>query len=247
MTLSVKHLLWAALTPLFALSAMGQQDSTSREVADHQHTWYMAFGNHRLNESLALHTEYQFRRTGLGQDWQQSLLRVGLDWIRDDQHTATAGYGWIRSYPYGEQPIGEAFDEHRIWQQLITKSVTGSFTWMHRYRLEQRYMDRPSGASWQHRARYFVQITWPVPNHPAWSLSAYEEAFVGLRALTNPVQNLLQQNRLSVALNHKLANGTALQLGYLQQALWKGDGRAERNRTLLVGVRHNLDFRTAAD
>ena len=118
---------------------------------------------------------------------------------------------------------------------------------MHRYRLEQRYMDRPSGASWQHRARYFVQITWPVPNHPSWSLSAYEEAFVGLRALTNPVQNLLQQNRLSVALNHKLANGTALQLGYLQQALWKGDGRAERNRTLLVGVRHNLDFRTAQD
>ena len=215
-----------------------------RDVVDQQMSWYMLFGNHRLTHQLGLHTEYQFRRTGLGADWQQSLLRFGLDWHRDDQHVVTGGYGWIRSFPYGEQPIAETFDEHRIWQQLVTKSVTGQFKWVHRYRLEQRLMQFSSGSRWQHRARYFMQVKWPVPNHPEWALTAYEEAFIGLRALDTPVLNLLQQNRMSVALNRKWEGGTSVQIGYLRQVLIKGSGlAAERNHVLLVGLRHNLDFR----
>ena len=85
----------------------------------------MVIGNHRVNERLGVHAEYQFRRTGLGADWQQSLLRVGLDWHRNEQCTVTGGYGWIRNYT-GEQPDDQMFDEHRIWQQLITKAETGA-------------------------------------------------------------------------------------------------------------------------
>lgn len=225
------------------LSVLSTSAQDTRDVATHQHTWFMAFGNHRLSDTWGVHTEYQFRRTDLGQDWQQSLMRVGLDWHRSEQHVVTAGYGWIRSYPYGEQPIAQLFDEHRIWQQLITKSKTGAINWTHRYRLEQRFMDRPEGSAWQHRARYFVQISWSIPNHTNWSISAYEEAFIGLRDLAMPVINLLQQNRLSAALNYRLNNGTSLQVGWLQQVLWKGDGRAENNQTLLLGVRHDLDLR----
>ena len=122
--------------------------------------------------------------------------------------------------------------------------MTGQFKWTHRYRLEQRLMQFADGSRWQHRARYFVQVKWAVPNHPEWFLTAYEEAFIGLRNLDNPVLNLLQQNRMSVAVNHTLGNGTSLQLGYLRQVLLKGSGyAAERNHVLLVGVRHNLDFR----
>ena len=223
-------------------SAWGQ--SAERTVSNQDHTWLMAFGNHRLTETWGLHTEYQFRRTGWGGGWQQSLLRVGLDRHLQDGAMLTAGYGWIRSFPYGEQPIAETFDEHRIWQQLITQSQTGPLKWLHRYRLEQRYMDRKDNPSWQHRVRYFVQVTCPLPSKPQWSFSAYEEAFVGLRSLTSPTVNLLQQNRLALALNRAWASGTSVQLGYLHQVLWKGDGlRVEQNHTLLLGVRHDLDVR----
>ena len=214
-----------------------------REVATHNHTWLMAFGNHRIYDAVGVHTEYQFRRTGLGQDWQQSLLRIGLDWHRDERHFASAGYGWIRSFPYGDKPIAEAFDEHRIWQQLISKSSTGNFKWLHRYRLEQRYMDRATGASWQNRTRYFVQLSWSLPKHPEWSISAYEEVFIGLRKAEQRVDNLLQQNRISLGLNYRFDKGTSVQFGWLLQSLWKGDGRGEQNQTLLIGLRHNLDFR----
>ncbi|MGB2424093.1 MAG: DUF2490 domain-containing protein, partial [Flavobacteriales bacterium] len=196
-----------ALATGILLSNSAQAQDDLRDVVDQQMSWYMLFGNHRLTRQLGLHTEYQFRRTGLGADWQQSLLRFGLDWHRDDQHVVTGGYGWIRSFPYGEQPIAETFDEHRIWQQLVIKSVTGQFKWVHRYRLEQRLMQFSSSSRWQHRARYFMQVKWPVPNHPEWAVTAYEEAFIGLRALDTPVSNLLQQNRMSVALNRKWEGG----------------------------------------
>ena len=87
---------------------------------------------------------------------------------------------------------------------------------MHRYRLEQRLMQFSSGSRWQHRARYFMQVKWPVPNHPEWAVTAYEEAFIGLRTLDSPVSNLLQQNRMSVALNRKWEGGTSVQVGYLR-------------------------------
>ena len=242
--LSPSRVTLIALATIIMLSNSAQAQDDLRDVVDQQMSWYMLFGNHRLTDQVGLHTEYQFRRTGLGADWQQSLLRVGLDWHRDDQQVVTGGYGWIRSFPYGEQLISETFDEHRIWQQLVTKSVTGQFKWVHRYRLEQRLMQFSSGSRWQHRARYFMQVKWPVPNHPEWAVTAYEEAFIGLRTLDSPVSNLLQQNRMSVALNRKWEGGTSVQVGYLRQVLIKGSGiEAERNHILLVGLRHNLDFR----
>ena len=92
---------------------------------------------------------------------------------------ATDGFG---ASPAVEQPIAETFDEHRIWQQLITQSQTGPLKWLHRYRLEQRYMNRKDNPSWQHRVKYFFQVTCPLPSKPHWSFSAYEEACVGLRS-----------------------------------------------------------------
>jgi hypothetical protein len=151
--LSGVRLALATMAVGLLISDTSRAQADVRDVIDQQMSWYMLFGNHRLTDQLGLHTEYQFRRTGFGADWQQSLLRFGLDWHRDDQHVVTGGYGWIRSFPYGEQPIAETFDEHRLWQQLVTKSVTGQFKWVHRYRLEQRLMQFTTGSRWQHRVR----------------------------------------------------------------------------------------------
>ena len=74
-------------------------------------------------------------------------------------------------------------------------------------------------------------------------MSAYEEVFIGLRKAEKRVENLLQQNRLSAGLNYRFKKGTSVQIGWLLQSLWKGDGGAEQNQTLLIGLRHDLDFR----
>ena len=42
--------------------------------------WYNYFGTFKLNQKFSVHTEYQFRRTEIIKNWQQSLLRMGLNY-----------------------------------------------------------------------------------------------------------------------------------------------------------------------
>ena len=89
-------------------------------------------------------------------------------------------------------------------------------------------MQFADGSRWQHRARYFVQVKWAIPNHPEWFLTAYEEAFIGLRNLDNPVLNLLQQNRMSVAVNHNLRERHLPSTGVLASKCSWGSGHRRR-------------------
>ncbi len=41
-------------------------------------TWYMYFGDHPLTRSWGVHLEGQYRRQGIGQRWEQLLVRPGL-------------------------------------------------------------------------------------------------------------------------------------------------------------------------
>ena len=69
--------------------------------------WYNYFGTFKINGRLGLHTEYQFRRDNLITDWQQSLLRVGLNYQLNPRVLLRAGYALIETFPYGEIPINE--------------------------------------------------------------------------------------------------------------------------------------------
>ena len=93
---------------------------------------------------------------------------------------------------------------------------------------------------WQHRARYFVQVTYGL--YPTDRLGPHINApFIGLRALDQPVLNLLQQNRLSLAVAHKLKGCT--NSDYLSRHFGKVQAWLRSATTGVGGARHNLDFR----
>lgn len=216
----------------------------------------MYFGNHRLSERWGIHTEYQWRRADLFNDWQQSLLRLGVDYYSKSGAQFTAGYGWIRSYQYGDQPISYNLNEHRIWEQLILKSKAGRFDFQHRYRLEQRFLENwvkdadgtynMDGFLFRQRVRYRFLVTMPISRKEMASntlfLAVYDEPFLGFGK--GIAKNILDQNRLYAALGWRFNPNFNVQLGYLNQYVVKKDGiQAERNHTLQIGVTYNLDLR----
>ncbi len=226
------------------------------QTATHTNSWWMYFGNHRLNDKLGLHTEYQFRRHDIVSDWQQSLMRVGLDYHLPKKAMVTAGYGWIVSFPYGEQPIPAKFTEHRIWQQLVLQQNIGRFNFQHRYRLEQRFLENVSldvvgnkvvdGHRFRQRARYRFFLAVPISNKTMEDntlfFSTYEEVFLGFGKGIQ--RNILDQNRLYFALGWRFNKDVNVQLGYLNHYVIKGDGdHREMNHTLQCGLTYNLDLR----
>ncbi|MFN5134780.1 MAG: DUF2490 domain-containing protein, partial [Chitinophagaceae bacterium] len=67
--------------------------------------WFTNQGNWKLNNKWSVHTEYQWRREDVVASWQQSLLRVGMNFQLSPKVQLRAGYAWIETFNYGDIPI----------------------------------------------------------------------------------------------------------------------------------------------
>ncbi len=231
-----------------------------KEFSNQQHVWITYLGNHNLTKKIGLHTEYQWRREDWFQNWQQSLLRIGIDYNINPNLSFTAGYGWIVTFPYGEQPILHQLNEHRIWQQLNLKSKIELskkvIDVQHRYRLEQRFLETYSINSVdaivrgetifrnrvRYRAMFLIPITKKTMQDNTLFLNVNDEIFLGFGKGIG--KNVLDQNRFNIALGWRFTNNLNLQVGYLNQYIIKTDGvRIERNHTLLTSLVYNIEFK----
>jgi hypothetical protein len=233
-----------------ALVLVGFAVSAQKQIANQYNGWYMYFGNHKLTDKVSLHTEYQWRRADWIIAWQQSLLRLGVDYKLGDAAFVTLGYGNIITWPYGEQPVAEKFTEHRLWQTLTLTQQQGRFYFNHRFRPEQRWLEGKAmgeeGWIYRNRIRYRFLVSYPLTKKEMTSntlfISLYDEILIQFGP--NFDRNYLDQNRLYGALGYQFTAKGTIQLGYMQQYLVKGDGlKAERNHTLQLAVTYNLDFR----
>ena len=222
---------------LFVYSLHGQ-----KQIDDQIHGWVAYQGNHKLNNKLDLHTEYQWRRADGFANWQQSLTRVGLDYKLNPNCTISGGYGWIISYPYGSQPIAAKTHENRLWQQVNLKAQYGAVQIQHRYRLEQRWVD----TLFRQRIRYRAQCIIPLQQTyleqgKGLFMNVNDEVFLGFGMGIG--KNILDQNRFIAAVGYKFDSNFNIQLGYLNQFVVKTNGvQMERNHTLWTTVVYNLDF-----
>ena len=132
--------------------------------------WYNYFGTFKVSEKFGIHTEYQWRRDNLITTWQQSLLRVGINYNVNARVQCRVGYAWIETFPYGEIPIngmGKDFTEHRLFQIVTITDKVSIVDLSHRFMLEQRWVGRYSNANLTNedefpllnRFRYMFSIT----------------------------------------------------------------------------------------
>jgi hypothetical protein len=224
-------------------------------------SWWAYFGTFSLTNHVSIFTELQLRRAELVKEWQQVLPRVGINYHFRDNIVFTAGYAYLWTYPYGKQPIPleEPRFEHRPWQQVVLVHESGRVTFQHRYRLEQRFLQNWSepdpvtglrqiedGHELQNRMRYRFLVTVPItsqPNgRPKLFATAYNEIFVNFG--DNIGFNLFDQNRLGATIGRQFTRDFNLQVGYMNQAIQKANGRQiENNHTLTVFFTFNVDMR----
>lgn len=226
-----------------------------KTISNQNHAWVTYLGNHKITNKFGIHTEYQWRREDGFNHWQQSLARIGLDYYVNPNLSATAGYGWIITYPYGDQPVLHQFNESRIWEQVNAKAKYGRFELQHRYRLEQRFMENyvkntdgsitKSDNIFRQRVRYRGMVLVPLSRKEMSDntlfLNVNDEVFVNFGKGVG--KNIFDQNRLNFALGWRFNKDFNVQVGYLNQFIEKADGiRNERNHTLLISTVYNFDF-----
>jgi Protein of unknown function (DUF2490) len=248
----LKLILSLSLLVVGSGSLHGQQ---ARTHAVNNNAWLMYFGNHRLSERFGVHAEAQWRRNDFFANNQQLLLRTGVDYYLKDNSRITVGYAYIKTYPYGDFAVANAFPEHRLWQQFTTAQQLGKVKLAHRYRLEQRMIGNPTtgefeNGRFENRFRYMAKATvtltskWKRPLY----LAAYDEVFVNWGK--DVAYNIFDQNRLYAALGITLSPKAKLEFGYLYQVILlrtlditTAQNKIEDNHTIQFGFFHNLDFR----
>ncbi len=214
----------------------------AQEVGDDQlGSWHMYFGTNKISDKYSIHTEGQLRYYEQAKNFNQLLLRTGLNYHINPDAIVTAGYAYISTDPTfedfrilgGDALVEDSnIKEHRIFQQLILKNKVGQFGFEHRYRLEQRFINDEGfgGKDTQHRARYRLQVTLPLTD--IFFLNFYDEIFLNLQ------DRVYGQNRLYGALGVNVTDNLSVQAGYLKNHF----PTANFDR-LQIGVFYNPDLR----
>lgn len=231
-TFSIFHFVFITISILFT-SLSSAQNNRSKE--NNSIGWYTYNGTLKINEKFGIHTEYQWRRENTISEWQQSLLRLGVNYQLNSKVQLRLGYGWIETFPYGATPInnfGKDFTEHRIFQVATITDKTSIVELSHRFMLEQRWIGRYSDSNltnedeylFANRLRYMLRIQIPLKgnaiNDKTPYLAAYDELFIGFGRNVN--ENVFDQNRLGFVLGYKINKNIRLEAGYLNQILQLG-------------------------
>lgn len=217
-----------------------------RRTIDETAAWLAYIGIHPISPNWRLQLEGQLRQLEGGRQPQQRLFRTALLKVVNPAVRYGAGYAFNRSYPPDEfvtNPIPT--NEHRSYLQFDLNHAGGIAHWDHRYRLEQRWVERldasgdRTGWTYTNRARYFLRSFIapgggsPGDNEPYFV--GFEEVFVSFGK--NVRNNIFDQNRLFLGAGYKWSRALSVEAGYMSQIILRASGTdVERNHMLFVGI-----------
>lgn len=180
--------------------------------------WMIYIGNKKLNTKWNLHHEIQYRNYNVAGDLEQLLLRTGIGYNLTANSNFLLGYGYILSENYSTGTTEKTtVNEHRIFQQLITKQQLGKVSLSHRYRFEQRFVED----DFKMRFRYFLSLNVPFASSKFYA-SAYNEIFL------NTASSVFDRNRVYTGVGYHFSKKIRFELGYMNQ-LFESGSRDQTN------------------
>lgn len=195
--------------------------------------WFIYFGNQKINQNWNWHNEIQYRNYDFIGDTNQLLLRTGIGYnLTENNNNVLLGYAFVNTHKYiPNSDQKQESNEHRIFQQFITKQNFGRLYFFHRYRVEERFMPD----DFQVRLRYFLSASIPLNKKTldknALYFSTYNEIFV------NTEKPLFDRNRIYAALGFVINKNFKVEAGIMSQIL----EQSNRNQFQIV-IFNNLPF-----
>ena len=247
-------------TVIFFISLQNFFGQNNRLNTSNNIGWFNYFGTFKVSEKFGFHTEYQWRRDNIIEEWQQSLLRVGLNYNLNPRILFRVGYAWIETFPYGEIAInglGRDFTEHRIFEMVQISHKEGIIDFSHRFMLEQRFVGRYSSANETvedefpllNRARYMFRLQVPLKGREIKDktpyIAFYDEIFIGFGENVNA--NVFDQNRIGVLMGFRFNKNVRIEGGYINQTLQLGrqinsKNIFQNNNGLILNANFNIDL-----
>jgi len=237
-----------ALLSLLLFGSLSTTGSAADQHADNYNLWLNYVGDHPLFGSpWGLHLEVQNRLSDWGDDSQQLLVRPGINYAISPTLSVSAGWAYVKTFPYGDLPVDHEFDEHRAWEQVLYKAKFLGLEWQHRMRLEQRWIEEldkeGTTTNWrgENRFRYLLRTNIPLSSDKKTYLALWNEVFLNFGG--NILKNHFDQNRAFIGIGHQFSADTRLEVGFMEQTIQRrGGDKWENNHTPSIWLTSKMPF-----
>lgn len=214
-------------------------NQTQAQQANQFNSWWTYFGNYKVAEKWYITSIYSWNRSNFVENWQQSLLRIGVNYKPSKNFETGLGYDWVDYFPYGEQPFPKQITEHRTFEQIVLRHEIQNIQFIHTYRLEQRM----NSDYFRNRIRYRLSVRIPLiskGDNPKLNLRFFDEVHINFGKQTQG--HYFAQNRAGGVFEIPLNKALTVGIGYLNQYIIKSNKSVENNHTFTCELVHNLDF-----
>lgn len=193
------------------------------------------FGNQAIvSDKLRWYVELQPRWRGMGENFDQLLIRPAVYYKLSDQSSFWFGYGLIQVYPEGKTSV----HEHRLWQQFqYLFNVQSDISVTTRTRLEERRLESYSDTGY--RLRQMLRMAIPISSSGDFGFIAWDEVFVNLNDTDWGAQSGFDQNRGFVGGFYEFSKDSKIEMGYLSQFV-KATGDDRVNHVLSTTLQFNF-------
>jgi len=197
--------------------------------------WFMFLNSTKFNDKWGMHFDFQLRSDDNWDRLRNVLIRPGVTYYINKNSNATVGYLFTQTYlPHlypilvsGATPYEPKFTltEHRIWQQYIyNHQPWKSATLSHRFRLEQRFIERQTDDLFSQRFRYFFRLVQPLQKQAGafekgMFVALQNEFFLNLQNKDELNGSTFDQNRAYLAVGYRVSKAFDIEAGYLNQAI----------------------------
>lgn len=187
--------------------------------------WLFLMNSTRISKDFGLHFDAQFRTQDNWDGIRNVLIRPGITYFINNNNDLTLGYLFTQTDTRLIGAADNTLTEHRIWQQYIHKHRISSIYLSHRFRLEQRFMERTGkDVLFAQRLRYFVRSLLPLQK-PAQTFdkglfaALQDEVFFNIQNKSGLNGSLFDQNRAYLAIGYRFSKKLDVEAGYMNQSL----------------------------
>lgn len=238
-------LIFVCLSSGFFCSAQ-ESDSYS-----HFSSWNSITPKVNINEHIYAKSEFHIRRTNFLNVWEQFLVRPSFHYKLNSTYDFSVGYSFVHNYVYSDFSVPINANENNIWEQVALSHKEGKFGFNHRFRFEQRFIDKIAskanddfgidGTNYANRFRYRFTVLRPIFKLSAdksVSFKFFDEIFLSLNNGLEPID--LNQNWFYLGFSIPVSNTINLGLGYHHIGLAKGNEVFLSDEILETSISLNL-------
>jgi hypothetical protein len=214
------------LLAIFSFSSLLIQAQTVNQNTG----WFLFLNSTKFNEKWGLHFDFQLRSQNNWNGVRNVLIRPGITYYINKNSNATLGYLYTPTFLQDNNVIAggsikSTLTEHRIWQQYIYSHQPWKGAGLsHRFRLEQRFIERQTDNLFSQRFRYFFRLVQPLQKpegafNKGLFAALQNELFFNVQHKNQLNGSLFDQNRAYLAIGYRFSKAFDMEAGCLNQAV----------------------------